>query len=119
MDEIALYNRYGKAVYRVCGRVLYDYLGKPRGYLVGKTIYDSRGEHRGFFHNQLVLDRMGRILGYADGAKANGLSLPPAEIPPVPYKNLPAPQQPVSAVEREFGRFVPAWSMMRLDNMLV
>ncbi|MEO0050847.1 MAG: 4-fold beta flower protein [candidate division WOR-3 bacterium] len=47
-SEKVLYNRYGKAVFRVRGTVIYDYLGKPRGFVVGKTVYDILGQHRGF-----------------------------------------------------------------------
>jgi len=118
LKELALYNRYGKAVYRLCGTVFYDYLGKPRGVVVGKAVYDLRGQHRGFWQNGVVWDRMCRVLGYAQEARLKGLSLPPVEIPPVPYKNLPPPEPPAEAVDLECPAFIPVWSMMRLDNLL-
>jgi hypothetical protein len=118
MDEV-LFNRYGKSVYRLCGAAFYDFYGKPRGFLVGKTVYDVRGQHRGFYVNQVVIDRMGRILGFAEGAQANGFKFPLVEIPPVPYKNLPAPEVPSDAADRRNPAIVPAWSMMQLGNLLV
>jgi hypothetical protein len=118
LDELVLYNRYGKAVYRLCEATLYDYFGKPRGFVVGKAVYDLRGQHRGFWQNDVVWDRMCRVVGYSHKARVEGLTLPPIEIPPVPYKNLPAPEPPAQAVDMECPAFVPAWSMMRLDNLL-
>ena len=118
LKELPWYDRHGKPVYRLCGTVLYDYMGKPRGFVVGKAIYDLRAQHRGFLHNRIVWDRMCRVLGYADDARLEGLSLPPVDIPPVPYKNLPAPEPPAEAVDRACTAFIPVWSMMRLDNLL-
>ncbi len=118
LKEQVLYNRYGKAVFRLCGNVLYDYLGKPRGFVVGRAVYDLNAQHRGFWQNRVVWDRMCRVLGYADDARLEGLSLPPVDVPPVPYKNLPAPKPPAEAVDRECTAFIPVWSIMRLDNLL-
>ncbi len=118
MNELSLYNRFGRSVYRLCGTCLYDYQGKPRGFVVGKAVYDTRGQHRGFWRNLVLWDRMGRVLGYAEEARVEGMSLPPVEIPPVPYKNLPAPEPPAGASDRDCPALIPAWSMMRLENLL-
>ncbi|MEO0079792.1 MAG: 4-fold beta flower protein [candidate division WOR-3 bacterium] len=119
MNEEILYNRYGKAVYRVCGSTLYDFVGKPRGFLVGKTIYDTRGQLRGFYVDRVVWDRMGRVIGFAEGGKTDGLKFPEVEVPPVPYKNIPAPEPPSTAVDLACPNRVAAWSIMRLENLLV
>lgn len=118
MLEKVLYNRYGKAVFRIRNTVIYDFLGKPRGFLVGKTVYDTLGQHRGFLIDKVLWDRMGRVIGYEVGAKINGLDLPPVEVPPVPYKDLPAPVPPANAVDRECPNRVPVWSIMQLENLL-
>jgi len=119
MGEKALYGRYGKAVYRLCGNVFYDFFGKPRGFLVGKTVYDLRGQHRGFYIRMVVRDRMGKVVGYAEEAEIDGLELPLVDIPPVPYKNLPAPDIPAGLVDLECPALPPLWSVMRLENLLV
>jgi len=118
LSELPLYNRYGKAVYRLCQAVLYDYHGQPRGFVVGQAIYDLRGQHRGFWRRQVVWDRMCRVVGYAHDAQLADLALPPVEIPPLPYANQPAPQVPAGVVEKDCPTCVPAWSMMRLENLL-
>lgn len=118
MEEV-LFNRYGKSVYRLCDSSFYDFQGKPRGFLVGKAIYDLRGQHRGYFDQCVMIDRMGRILGFAEDAHSNGFKFPPVEIPPLPYKNLPAPEPPADAVDRPVPARIPAWSMMPLENVLV
>lgn len=119
MEEMVLFNRFGKSVYRLCGAAFYDFQGKPRGFLVGDTIYDLRGQHRGFFAKGVAWDRMGRALGFTEEAQTNGLRLPMTEIPPVPYKNLPAPPAPQEAVDRAKPPLVPAWSLMQLENLLI
>lgn len=119
MKESVLFNRYGKSIYRLCGRVFYDYFGKPRGFLVGRTVYDLHGQHRGFFIEELMRDRMGRVVGFTCNACADGLPLPSPEIPPVPYQNLAAPECPPELVERPVPALAPAWSIMKLDNLLV
>ena len=119
MDETVLFNRYGKSAYRLCGSVFYDFMGKPRGFLSGTTVYDLRCQHRGFYIRGVIWDRMGRVVGYTEGGTSNGLQLPPVEIPPVPYKNLPPPDPLPECVEVQHPTLVPAWSMMRLENLLV
>jgi len=119
MDEEALYDKTGRAAFRLCGSVFHDFVGKPRGFLVGSTVYDLRGQHRGFYSKGVVRDRMGRVLGFCADADCNGLVLPHADIPPVPYKNLPAPEVPAGLAEVALPAEVPAWSIMRLENMLV
>ncbi|MEO0019255.1 MAG: 4-fold beta flower protein [candidate division WOR-3 bacterium] len=117
-SEKVLYNRYGKAVFRVRGTVIYDYLGKPRGFVVGKTVYDILGQHRGFLVDKVLLDRGGRVIGYEVGAVVNGLNLPPVEVPPVAYKDLPPPEPPENAVDLECPNRIPLWSIMQLENFL-
>lgn len=119
MNEKVLYNRYGRATFRLCGQTIYDYAGKPRGFLVGQTVYDIRGQHRGFLVELVVWDRMGRVVGFMDGAVVDGLKLPLVEVPPVPYKNLPPPEPPAGACELECPACIPQWSIMRLENLLV
>ncbi|MGQ9678018.1 MAG: 4-fold beta flower protein [bacterium] len=119
MTEKVVFNRYGKAVYRICGTVIYDFLGKPRGFLIGKTIYDTEGRHRGFYFDNVVWDRMGRVVGFLSGAAIEGINFPQVEVPPVPYKDLPAPDPPPNAVDLECSQRVPLWSIMRLENLLV
>ena len=119
MDEVALYNRDGRAIYRLCGAVFYDFQGKPRGFLVGKTVYDLRGQHRGFYVNRVVRDRMSKVIGFIEGAQVEELELPLTDIPPVPYKNLPAPEPPAGLVDRNCNGSPPIWSIMRLENLLV
>lgn len=119
MEETAIYGRYGKAVLRLCGSMFYDFLGKPRGFLVEETVYDLRGQHRGFFVKGLVRDRMGRVMGFVEDAPSNGLQLPLVDIPPVPYKNLSAPECPAQLSGLECPAAPSAWSIMRLENMLV
>jgi hypothetical protein len=116
--EQVLYNKWGKAVYRLCGTVLYDYRGRPRGFIVGTTVYDLRAEHRGFWQNLVVSDRMRRVIGFAPGACIKGLVLPLVEIPPLAYRDLPAPALPDGATELECTAFVPIWSMMQFENLL-
>jgi len=118
LSERVLFNRQGKAVYRLCENVVYDYTGKPRGFVVGKAVYDLSGQHRGFWQNHAVWDRMCRVVGYAREAKIEGLALPTIEFAPVPYKNLPAPEPPAEMVDMECPAFVPKWSMMRLESLL-
>uniref|UniRef100_A0A7V3PSU4 4-fold beta flower domain-containing protein n=1 Tax=candidate division WOR-3 bacterium TaxID=2052148 RepID=A0A7V3PSU4_UNCW3 len=119
MMEKVIFNRFGKATYRLCGTVFYDFMGKPRGFLIGKTVYDLRGTHRGFFIEKVLYDRGGRVIGFVAGAVVNGLELPEVEVPPVPYKDLPAPEAPQNCVELNLPRTVPVWSIMRLENLLV
>lgn len=119
MDETVVFNRYGKSVFRVCYNTLYDFLGKPRGFLVGTAVYDLRGQHRGFYVDKILWDRTGRVVGYMDGACVNGLQFPPAEVPPVPYRNLPEPPVPEGLKDIPLPGRIPQWSMMRLENMLV
>ena len=119
MDETAIYGKLGKAAFRLCGRVFYDFMGKPRGFLVGNTIYDLRGQHRGFYITGLVRDRMGKVIGFTEDAHSNGLQLPLADIPPVPYRNLAAPEMPSGLPDMECPCLPPLWSIMRLENMLV
>jgi len=116
--EQVLFNRYGRAVYRLKGDVLYDYRGRPRGFVVGTAVYDLRVGHRGFWQNLVLSDRMRRVIGFAQGARVSGLALPPIEIPPLPYTDLPAPALPDEAVDLECPAFMPAWSMMQLENLL-
>lgn len=119
MEETAIFNKLGKSVYRLCGSVFYDYLGKPRGFLAGKTVYDLAGQHRGFYVHKILWDRMGRILGFTMNASFNGVILPSPDIPPVPFKNLPAPALPDNLRDLPIPSLLPAWSMMRLENLLV
>ena len=116
--EQVWFNRFGRAVFRLCGSVLYDYKGRPRGFVVGKAVYDLRVQHRGFWQQLAVWDRMNRIIGYAQGARISGLALPPPEIPPLPYSNKPAPEVPAEAVDLQCPAFIPIWSMMQLENLL-
>ncbi len=118
-DDVALYGRSGKSVYRLCETVFYDYQGKPRGFLVGRTIYDQQGQHRGFYVGNFVRDRRGKVLGFSEGASPNGLQLPFPEIPPIPYKNLPASDPPAGLTDRDCPAAPPVWSIMRLENLLV
>jgi len=119
MDEVALYDKTGRAVFRLCGTAFYDFMGQPRGFLVGSAVYDLRGQHRGFFVKNTVRDRMGRVMGFSADATCNGLAMPHANIPPIPYKNLPAPEPPAGLTDLPSPAEVPAWSIMRLENMLV
>jgi hypothetical protein len=119
MNEIPIFNKLGKSVYRLCGPVFFDYLGKPRGFLVGKTVYDLAGQHRGFYIHHILWDRMGRILGFAPDASFNSLILPTPDIPPVPFKNLAAPEVPTNLADLPQPSLLPGWSMMRLENLLV
>ena len=116
--EHVLYNKWGKAVFRVRESVLYDFKGRPRGFIVGTTVYDIRGEHRGHWQNLLVSDRMHRIIGYAHGASIKGLVLPPVEFPPLVYRDDPPPPVPEGLVELECPPFVASWSMMQFENLL-
>jgi hypothetical protein len=116
--EQVLYNKWGKAVFRLLDAVLYDYKGRPRGFIVGTTVYDIRGEHRGFWRDLIVSDRMHRVIGYAHGASIKGLVLPLVEIPPLVYRDLPAPKPPPGLTELECPAFVAVWSMMQLENLL-
>jgi len=116
--EQVLFNKWGKAVYRLREGVVYDYRGRPRGFIVGTTVYDLRGEHRGFWRNLLVSDRMRRVIGFAPGASMHGLVLPPVEIPPLAYRDLPAPSPPSGLTELECAPFIPVWSMMQFENLL-
>jgi len=119
MNEEIIYNRHGRAVYRLCGTTIYDFIGKPRGFLVGKTIYDTRGQPRGFYIDRVVWDRMGRVVGFTPDGTAGELKLPEVEVPPVPYKNLPAPEPPPTATDLSCPPRISAWSIMRLENLLV
>ncbi len=118
-SDTALYNRSGKSVLRLCECTFYDYEGRPRGFLVGRTVYDMRGQHRGFYFNRVVRDRMGKVIGYAEGALSNGIDFPFPDIPPVPYKNLAAPEVPDELDEKDCPNCPPVWSIMRLENLLV
>ena len=90
MSETVIFNKFGRAAYRLCDTVFYDYVGKPRGFLVDRTVYAPRG-----------------------------LSLPQPDIPPVPYKNLPAPEPPPGVTDMAPPALAPIWSMMQLENLLV
>ena len=119
MDEIVLFDRQGRAVYRLCSGVFYDFTGTPRGFLVEETVYDLRGQHRGFFIAGAVRDRTGRIVGFTEEAQVPGLELPMVEVPPVPYDNLPAPEVPAGLCDLVCSAAPPLWSIMRLENLLV
>jgi hypothetical protein len=119
MSETAVFNKLGKSVYRLCDEVFYDYLGKPRGYLAGRTVYDLAGQHRGFYLQNILWDRMGRVLGFSQEASFNGLLLPAPDIPPVAFKNIPAPVRPANLRDLPAPSLLPCWSMMRLENLLV
>ena len=116
--ELVLYNKWGKAVYRLRETVVYDFQGRPRGFVVGTTVYDIRGEHRGFWKNLIVSDRTRRVIGYAAGASIQGLALPPYEFPPLVYRDLPAPEMPDELTELEYQPCVAVWSVMQFDNLL-
>lgn len=116
--ELVLYNRWGKAVFRLRGTDVYDFKGRPRGFVVGTTVYDLRGEHRGFWKDLLITDRMRRIAGFTPGASIPGLNLPLVEFPPLVYKDFPAQAPPPGLTELEFQGFVAVWSMMQLENLL-
>jgi hypothetical protein len=116
--EHVLYNKWGKAVFRVREHVLYDFRGRPRGFVVGTTIYDIRGEHRGFYQNMIVSDRMRRVIGYAAGATIKGLDLPQYEFPPLVYRDMPPPPLPPGLAELECPPFIAAWSVMQFENLL-
>ena len=119
MSETVIFNKFGRAAYRLCDTVFYDYVGKPRGFLVDRTVYDQRGQHRGYYVQNVLWDRMGRVAGFCQEAKLNGLSLPQPDIPPVPYKNLPAPEPPPGVTDMAPPALAPIWSMMQLENLLV
>ncbi|HTW91730.1 MAG TPA: hypothetical protein VMH22_08480 [bacterium] len=116
--EIPLYNRWGKAIFRLRGTEIYDFKGRPRGYVVGTSVYDLRGEHRGFWKDLIISDRTRRIVGFSPGASIPGLSLPLVEFPPLVYKDFPAPKPPPGLTEVDFQGFVAAWSVMQFENML-
>jgi len=116
--EVVLYNKWGKAVFRLREPVLYDFQGRPRGFVVGTTIYDVRGEHRGFWHNLIVSDRTRRVIGYAAGASIQGLVLPAYEFPPLVYRDLPPPALPEELTELEYQPCVAVWSVMQFENLL-
>lgn len=116
--ELVLFNRWGKAAFRLIGTVLYDYKGRARGFTVGSTVYDIRGEHRGFWQNLMVSDRMRRVIGYAHGASIKGLVLPPVEFPPLVYRDDPPPPVPAGLAELECPQFIAVWSMMQFENLL-
>ncbi len=105
-------------MFRLKGDVLYDYRGRPRGFVAGKTVYDLRIVHRGFWQHGVLSDRMRRIIGFTQGARVSGLTLPPIEIPPLPYTDLPPPALPDEAIDLECPAYMPAWSMMQLENLL-
>ena len=116
--ELVLYNKWGKAVFRLREPVVYDFQGRPRGFMVGTTLYDIRGEHRGFWKNLIVSDRTRRIIGYAAGASIQGLVLPQYEFPPLVYRDLPAPELPEELTELECQPCVAVWSVMQFENLL-
>jgi hypothetical protein len=116
--ELVLYNKWGKAAFRLRETVVYDFQGRPRGFIVGTTVYDIRGEHRGFWQNLIVSDRTRRIIGYAAGASIQGLVLPPYEFPPLVYRDLPAPELPDGLTEPECQPCVAVWSVMQFENLL-
>jgi hypothetical protein len=116
--ELVLYNKWGKAVFRLREKVLYDFQGRPRGFVVGTTVYGIRGEHRGFWKNLIVSDRTRRVIGYAAGASIQGLVLPQYEFPPLVYRDLPAPELPEELTELECPSFVAVWSVMQFENLL-
>ncbi len=119
IKEKVIFNRYGKAVYRLCGTVFYDYMGNPRGFLIGKTVYDTLGQHRGFFIDNVLWDRMGRVIGFVFGAKVEDMNFPLVEFPPVPYKDLPPPEPPPNLIDLNCPARIPKWSIMPLENLLV
>jgi hypothetical protein len=116
--EYVLYNKWGKAVFRLRENLVRDFRGRPRGFVVGTTVYDIRGEHRGFWHELIVSDRMRRVIGFAPGASIKGLALPLVEFPPLVYRDQPAPELPEALTEAEFQGAVAVWSMMQLENLL-
>ena len=116
--EHVLFDRHGKAVYRLCGAVFYDFKGRPRGFVAGRTVYDLRAQHRGFWQNWVLSDRMRRVVGFGQEARIIGLTLPPTEIPLLPFANQPAPETPAEAVDLQYVMYMPAWSMMQLNNLL-
>ena len=116
--ELVLYNKWGRAVYRLRENVVYDFQGRPRGFMVGTTLYDIRGEHRGFWQNLIISDRTRRVIGYAAGASIQGLVLPPYEFPPLVYRDLPAPELPDELIELDYQPCVAVWSVMQFENLL-
>jgi len=113
-----LYNKWGKAVFRLRETLVRDFRGRPRGFVVGSTVYDIRGEHRGFWHDLIVSDRMRRIIGFSPGASIAGLALPQFEFPPLVYRDAPAPELPEELTEVEYQGVVAVWSLMQLENLL-
>ena len=118
-DDMPIYDKHGRPQYRLCSQVFYDYEGKPRGYLVGEAVYDLRGQHRGYYRAYVMRDRMGMVCGFAEGARIDGMELPRVEIPPMPYRILPAPPRPADCKPMEYREGPSRWSMMPLGNMLV
>ena len=119
IGELPIYDKFGTAHYRLCDLVFYDYQGKTRGFLVGEAVYDIRGQHRGFYKAYVMRDRMGMVIGFAEGARIEGMTLPLVNIPSVPYRNLPAPEPPPGCNHKDCREGPPKWSMMPLGNMLV
>lgn len=120
LNELAIYNRQGKAVFRLCNcKYFYDYQGRAIGHLVGRTVYDLNGQHRGFYYNHVVRDRTGKIIGYDEGACLRDVEFPFPDIPPVPYKNLAPPADLVGVSDLHCPSEPPIWSVMRLENLLV
>ncbi|MFO7638792.1 MAG: hypothetical protein R6X14_05785 [bacterium] len=117
--DIPIYDKHGRPQYRLCDQTFFDYQGKPRGFLVGEAVYDTRGQHRGFYRSYVMRDRMGMVIGFTAGAAVEGLSLPLMDIPPVPYRNLPAPEPSDECRPMECREGPPRWSMMPLANMLI
>lgn len=117
--DMPIYDKHGRPQYRICDFVFYDYQGKPRGFLAGEAVYDLRGQHRGFYKNYVMRDRMGMVIGFTEGARVSGLTLPMVDIPPVAYRNLPAPEPPPGCDPKECREGPPMWSMMPLGNMLI
>jgi hypothetical protein len=116
--EIVLYNKWGKAVFRLREPVVYDFEGRPRGFVVGTTVYDIRGAHRGFWRNLIVSDRTRRVIGFAAGASVQGLALPQYEFPPLVYRDLPPPEVPEELTELDCQPCVAVWSVMQFENLL-
>ena len=118
-SEVPFFDKLGQPVYRLCDNVFFDYAGKPRGFLVSEAVYDLRGQLRGFCKSQVMRDRMGKVIGFGEGARIEGLTLPVVNIPPVPFRNLPAPNPPEGCEPKEARDGPPRWSMMPLANMLI
>jgi hypothetical protein len=115
--SIAIYNRNGRVIGWLDGKVLRDISGRHRAFVYDNNVFTYSSVHLGTFQNGYIRDNRGNAVAFIDGAKGGPLpplpSLPPlaplfplAPISPIPPVPPVAPIPSLSWSELDWDEFL-------------